>query len=145
MQPRLDYEWIILVSILIFSLDGVDGYLARKKKLVSEFGEYYDKEVDAFFMLTLCILLYVRTQFDAWILLPGLMRYGFVIYMKFANPPAYKEKRKPLGKWVFFAMVSVLIFDFAPFPSFAFPLTLGMTILLTFSFFISIFGVYHRS
>lgn len=144
-QPTMDYEWIILISIAILSLDGLDGYLARKKKLACEFGEYYDKEVDAFFVLTLCILLYIRTQFSAWILLPGLMRYAFVIYIKFAKPRAYKEKRRSLGKWVFFAMISVLIFDLTPFSRFAFPLTLSITGLLLYSFLLSIFEAHRHS
>lgn len=141
--PDFSKEFLILASIFILILDGVDGYLARKMNLASEFGEYFDKEVDALFMLTLCLLLYTKQQFGSWILIPGLMRYLFVLYLKFAKPPQHKEFQSSLSKWIFFMMMASLIFSFTPFSQFASPLTLCMTVLLGYSFFISIWRFHH--
>ena len=140
--PNLANQWVILVSIVILTLDGVDGYAARKLKLASEFGEYFDKEVDALFMVALCLLLYAKGQFGAWILIPGLLRYVFVLYLKFTNPPEHKEYQSSFSKWIFFAMISTLIFDFSPFYPVTFILTLGMALLLGCSFLISILRFY---
>lgn len=140
--PNIANPWIIVVSIVILTLDGVDGFAARKLKLASEFGEYFDKEVDTLFMLALCLLLYTKGQFGTWILIPGLLRYVFVLYLKFANPPERKEYQSSFSKSIFFIMISTLIFDFSPFYSVTFTLTLGMTLLLGCSFLISILRFY---
>ena len=140
--PNIANHWVIAASIAILTLDGVDGYVARKLKLASEFGEYFDKEVDALFMVALCLLLYAKGHFGAWILIPGLLRYVFVLYLKFANPPEYKEYQSSFSKWIFFIMISILIFDFSLFYPVTFILTLGTTLLLGWSFLISILRFY---
>ncbi len=144
MFANIPNEWVIIASIFILILDGVDGYVARKTNLESEFGEYFDKEVDALFMLTLCLLLFTKSQFGLWILIPGSFRYLFVLYIKFSNPTVYKEYQSPFSKWIFSFTMSTLIFDFTSFHNIAFFLTLGITLLLGFSFLVSIIRL-HRS
>lgn len=64
--------------VLAFALDGLDGYLARRQGLESDFGARFDMEVDAFLMLILSVAAVLMGKLGAWILLMGLMRYAFL-------------------------------------------------------------------
>lgn len=59
-------------------LDAVDGALARRSGLASDFGARFDMETDAAFILVLCVLVVQSGQAGPWLLLAGLMRYLFV-------------------------------------------------------------------
>jgi phosphatidylglycerophosphate synthase len=125
---------VAALALTLFALDGVDGWLARKLARASEFGEYLDKETDAFLMLVLCLLLYTSGRLGAWILLPGVLRYGFVLFVAFARPPAQKERRTASGRWIYVGMTSALIAAFTPFPSLYGPFAALMTLVLLYSF-----------
>lgn len=140
--PKIHPSSMILFAALLFSLDGLDGWLARKGGLASEFGEYFDKEVDAFFLLTLCLLLYDGGRLGGWILLPGLLRYFFVLFLKFANPPQVKEQQSSRGKWIYFLMMAALIFCFTPFPPVYKPFAAIMTGILGYSFLDALYRLY---
>ncbi len=133
---------VIALSIAVFAMDGVDGWLARKFACTSEFGEYFDKETDALFMLLLCWLLYLDQRLGIWILFPGFMRYLFVVLLMVVKPPIYKEPQTATGKYVFAVTVSVLIFCFSGFQSVYQPLALLITLLLGYSFAASIYLIY---
>ncbi len=57
-------------------LDGVDGGVARRTGTSTALGARFDMEVDAFLILVLSV--YVSRELGPWVLLIGLMRYGFV-------------------------------------------------------------------
>ncbi|MFJ9588964.1 CDP-alcohol phosphatidyltransferase family protein [Streptomyces acidicola] len=57
-------------------LDGVDGKVARRTGTSTALGARFDMEVDAFLILVLSV--YVSMALGPWVLLIGLMRYGFV-------------------------------------------------------------------
>ena len=61
-------------------LDGIDGRLARRHGLESPFGARFDMEVDAFFILVLAALVYQTDKAGGWVLLSGVLRYGFVAF-----------------------------------------------------------------
>ena len=65
-------------ALLAAALDGVDGWLARRTKMASAFGARFDMETDVFLVLALSILAWQYGKAGAWVLLCGLMRYGFV-------------------------------------------------------------------
>ncbi|MDH4439283.1 MAG: CDP-alcohol phosphatidyltransferase family protein [Rhizobium sp.] len=69
-----------LVGIVIFSLalDGVDGYLARRYRQESAFGARFDMEVDALMILILSFAAALLDKAGVWVVLIGLMRYGFI-------------------------------------------------------------------
>ena len=48
------------VAAVATVLDGVDGWLARRSRMVSEFGARFDVEIDAFFMLAMSVLVWQR-------------------------------------------------------------------------------------
>jgi phosphatidylglycerophosphate synthase len=59
-------------------LDGLDGWLARRTQMASAFGARFDVEVDALLIQALAILAWRYGKGGPWVLLSGLMRYGFV-------------------------------------------------------------------
>ena len=69
---------LVIVATVTALLDAVDGALARRSGLSSAFGARFDMETDAAFTLVLCLLVVQSDQAGLWILVSGLMRYGFV-------------------------------------------------------------------
>ncbi|WP_051331848.1 CDP-alcohol phosphatidyltransferase family protein [Methylocaldum szegediense] len=84
----IENGWFLAaLALIILNADGVDGWLARRRGLSSAFGECFDNEVDAFFFLCLCVLVYKRADLGSWVLFPGALRYLFVLYIRVAGPP----------------------------------------------------------
>lgn len=69
---------VAAAAVAVAALDGVDGWLARRTRMASAFGARFDMETDAFFILVLSVLVWQHGKAGAWVLLCGLMRYGFV-------------------------------------------------------------------
>lgn len=65
------------VATLAFAMDGIDGWLARRAQLSSDFGARFDMEVDAVLAMTLAVLVYQSGSVGAYVLLLGLPRYVF--------------------------------------------------------------------
>jgi phosphatidylglycerophosphate synthase len=65
-------------GLVVLTLDGLDGWLARRTKMASVFGARFDVEVDALLIQTLAILAWQEGKAGPWIMLSGLLRYGFV-------------------------------------------------------------------
>lgn len=72
--------WLVFwVGLTILLLDGVDGWLARRSQLKSEFGARFDMEVDAALGAVLALWLLLSGKTGAEILVLGFMRYAFVL------------------------------------------------------------------
>ena len=69
---------LVTMTVIVTTLDGVDGWLARRTRMSSAFGARFDMETDAFFMLVLSILVWRHDKAGAWVIATGLMRYAFV-------------------------------------------------------------------
>lgn len=131
---------LIGLCICIFALDGLDGWLARRYGLTSEFGAFFDKESDALFLLLLCGLAGFRGELPLWILGAGLLRYGFVVTL-FLLPTAPKtETRTAWARYVYGGMVGALLVSFLPYPSLSRPLVAVATAALLLSFGRSLWG-----
>jgi phosphatidylglycerophosphate synthase len=78
-QPALAGWSIVLIATVALSLDGVDGWLARRSGLTSAFGARFDMEVDAALALLLSLLALADGSVGPVVLVLGLMRYGFVL------------------------------------------------------------------
>jgi len=77
-QPE-PIAWALVVAATVTAvLDAVDGPLARRSGLASDFGARFDMETDAWLTLVLCGLLLQFDKAGAWVLASGLMRYAFV-------------------------------------------------------------------
>ncbi len=70
--------WIILVVAAALSLDGIDGWLARRTGTCTDFGGRFDMELDAFLVLALSVLVWTSNKVGPWVLLIGALRYLFV-------------------------------------------------------------------
>jgi len=85
-------------GIAVALLDGVDGWLARRTRMASEFGARFDMEVDTLLMLALAVLAWQQGKAGAWILLSGLLRYAFVAagwlapWLGRPLPPSFRRK-----------------------------------------------------
>jgi len=81
-EPLAQHEalvWALVVAATSTALlDAVDGALARRSGLASEFGARFDMETDAWFTLVLCMLVLHLDKAGGWVLASGLMRYVFV-------------------------------------------------------------------
>jgi len=69
---------IVIVAIVALSLDGVDGWLARRSGLSSAFGARFDMEVDAALALILCLHALADGLVGSVVLVLGVMRYLFI-------------------------------------------------------------------
>ena len=78
---------IAAVAVIVASgalvLDGVDGRLARRSGMTSEFGARFDMETDAVFVAVLALLVWQFGKAGLWVLLSGLMRYLFAAVVAF--------------------------------------------------------------
>lgn len=71
--------WAIAIAATItLCMDGLDGYLARKKGLSSEFGARFDMETDALLALIITLFLWQSDKLGVWVIGLGLMRYAFL-------------------------------------------------------------------
>ncbi len=126
------------LALALFALDGIDGWLARRSGLASEFGEYADKESDALLVLVLCLVLYrLPAGLGAWVLVPGLLRYLFVLFVALARPPAAPEHRSARAGWISALTILSLIACLATYPAqlaYTSALAATMTLLLCASF-----------
>ena len=109
---------LIGLSLFILATDGLDGWLARRRGLESEFGAFFDKETDALFLLLLCALTVFENQLPIWILGAGLLRYGFVPLLFLLPAPRQTEERSSWARYVYGAMVLSLLTSFLPYPTF---------------------------
>ena len=69
---------VIGLTALMAALDGLDGWIARRTRMVSAYGARFDMETDAAFIFVLSILVWQHGKAGVWVLLCGLMRYAFV-------------------------------------------------------------------
>lgn len=69
---------VFTMALTALALDGVDGWIARHAHCESRFGARLDMELDAFFILVLCLMLVIQDKAGPWIMAAGAMRYLFV-------------------------------------------------------------------
>lgn len=87
-----------VLSAVALSLDGLDGWLARRQNLSTVFGARFDMEVDAFLILVLSVAAVLLGKAGQWAVLIGAMRYAFVAaawrwpWLSGALPPSFRRK-----------------------------------------------------
>jgi phosphatidylglycerophosphate synthase len=109
-------QWVPF-ALTAWLLDGVDGWLARRRRTASAFGAQFDMETDAHLVMLLCLLLKLRVGLGAWVLLPGALRYLLVLARFVARTPPERERaagsperRSEFGRWVFsFSYLSLVV------------------------------------
>ena len=122
-----------LVVFAVFALDGVDGWLARKRGQASLFGAHLDMECDALLVLLCSLVLYQHGRLGAFILVPGLLRYGYVVFLLLVPAAGGEAPRSNLGRYAFAAMAISLVASLWPLP-FHVPLAQFATLAIAASF-----------
>jgi len=108
--------YIYGIGLIIFvCLDGVDGWLARKYNHSTTFGQYFDMELDALFVLIMCCHYYLFEGIGVWILVPGLLRYFFKIGIELFPKENFREKKKRYASTIagifFFVLLASIFVD----------------------------------
>jgi phosphatidylglycerophosphate synthase len=136
-----------LLCLLALIMDGADGYVARRTGTASPFGARFDMELDAFFILLLCVALMVLGKTGPWVLVIGLMRYAFVMagmHWTWLNEPLPESfRRKTICVW---QLVTLMVALLPPVPDWFAHATLIMAlVLLAASFALDIRYLYRHS
>lgn len=145
-QPTPALWTYALLSLGALILDGVDGKVARATGSHSEFGARFDMELDALFILGLCLAVLALDKAGTWVLALGLMRYAFIAaslgfaWLNANLPDSFR--RKTVCVWQVVTLM-VAVIPIIP-PAFA-SLTLGLAlVLLAWSFFVDVRWLYQR-
>lgn len=130
-------RWVLAASgAAALTLDGVDGWAARRSGFASRFGARFDMEIDTLFVLALSALVYRTGQAGAWVLTIGAMRYIFVVagwlWPPLAAPLPPSQRRKRVCVGVIIAMLVALAPPVGPMMGRW--LCLGGLLLLAYSF-----------
>jgi phosphatidylglycerophosphate synthase len=93
------WAWAVPVgAVLALILDGIDGWLARRRRIASAFGARFDMEADALLILGLSLAVLASGRAGPWVLLAGVLRYAFVAAgvlwptLKAPLPPSLRRK-----------------------------------------------------
>ena len=125
---------VFIMGLTAVLMDAIDGYVAKKYHQQSEFGKHFDMEADAFYVLILTCILYLKDFFGLWIVVLGFLPYlyGFFIYlMGVADKEPKKAKfRTRIAGLFFIAILMPFVFDFG----FYYPVVIVAGILLLTSF-----------
>ncbi|MEW5900796.1 MAG: CDP-alcohol phosphatidyltransferase family protein [Acidobacteriota bacterium] len=122
-------------GLLLMLLDSLDGWLAERLEIRTQFGEFLDKEIDSLFLLIICLSLASRGLVGSWVVIIGLSRYFFVIALFYLRPSQPKERRSLRGRLTYSSVVLILLGLFLPLPTPRLWVALGCAALLLFSFF----------
>jgi len=137
------YGWMALLALI---LDGVDGKVARATGSQSEFGARFDMELDALFILGLCVAVLALGKAGIWVLALGLIRYAFMAashVVHWLNSPLPESfRRKTVCVW---QIVTLLVAVLPPVTDLFASITLATALaLLAWSFYLDIRWLYRR-
>lgn len=135
---------LVAISVSILAMDGVDGWIARRWRLTSEFGSFFDKETDALFLLLLCVMAALEGHLGSWIIGAGVLRYGFVLVLFFGPAPDKTEQTSDWARYVYTAMVLALLTTFVFSAPVSRPLVFLASAALITSFAQSLWRVFER-
>ncbi|MBB3332691.1 phosphatidylglycerophosphate synthase [Halomonas campaniensis] len=106
-------EWLFALALVALALDGVDGWVARRTASASAVGARFDMELDAFFILVLCLALLQLERVGPWVLAIGAMRYVFVAaswrWPWLAGELPESQRRKAVCVWQVAALMLALL------------------------------------
>lgn len=124
------------IAVLALSLDGLDGWLARRNRLSTAFGARLDMEVDAALACMLSLILLMSGRVGAEILILGFSRYAFLlagIRWRWLRAPLPERISRKAVCVVQIAALCVLVLPGLP-PLLAQAISLSAAALLAWSF-----------
>jgi len=71
-----------ILVFIVFALDGLDGWWARRTKTATTFGAAFDQEADAFLVAMASAALVLADAAPGWVLVCGALRYGYVLVVQ---------------------------------------------------------------
>jgi len=98
-------RWVAVVAFLVWTLDGLDGWLARRRGETSKFGAHFDMESDSYAVLLLDLQLVIHHGYGAWVLIAGCLRYVYVLTRAWVGPRVVRERRSSSARWIFSLLV----------------------------------------
>lgn len=124
-----------IFAIVIFAMDGLDGYFARRQGPTYT-GAIFDMEADAFFVMTLTLLSIALAKLPLWLLILPAWRYLYVLIRKGIqtfHPTALFKRGTWRGKIVCVVVLVALIFNLIPSLPYGFKLFVSCTSVLLLS------------
>lgn len=92
-------QWLALaIGFLALALDGLDGWIARRRGTVSRFGAAFDREIDGLSMLVVAVVVAALGRAGHFVLIAGALRYLFLGAQRLAPwlgaelPPSRRRK-----------------------------------------------------
>ncbi len=85
-------------AVVALILDGIDGWLARHRRIASAFGARFDMEADALLILGLSLASFAAGRAGIWVLTAGALRYVFLLSARLwpalamPLPPSFRRK-----------------------------------------------------
>ena len=128
------------------ALDGVDGWLARRTRMVSAFGARFDMEVDALLIQVLAILVWQHGKAGPWVIASGLLRYGFVAAgwaWRWLDQPLFASQRRRAICVVQIAGLIVALTPAVP-PATSAPVAAISLAVLSYSFLVDVVWLWRR-
>ena len=107
--PSLSFLQLGVGLIIFVSLDGIDGWLARKYEQSTTFGQYFDMELDALFVMMMCCYYFLFKEISMWILFPGLLRYLYRVGIDIFPKENFKESKKRYASSIAGIFFTILI------------------------------------
>lgn len=137
-----------LAALVVLTLDGVDGKLARRRGEASAFGARFDMETDAVLILCLSLLAAWWNKAGLWVVASGMMRYGFIAAGRLLPWMTMDLPARLRRKVICVLQVTTLIACLVPFIERPLSETLALLglVVLTISFVLDIVWLYmHRA
>lgn len=101
------------IAVAAIASDALDGWLARRQGVASEFGARFDMETDAALMLVLCLVLVGQGRGAVWLLTIGLARYAFVaagfVWTSLRRPLFASARRRFVAAGVMIALAAATL------------------------------------
>jgi phosphatidylglycerophosphate synthase len=128
--PRTAFAGLILA---LFTLDGIDGWVAKRRGEASPFGAAFDMETDALGVMVMGLIMWQHGLVGPWVLVAGLWRYVYASIIA-VMPSLSESPRSRWGRWIFFVLMSSFTGAFLPLPLLT-PLLAGLgTVAVSLSF-----------
>ncbi len=127
---------VFAIAVLALSLDGLDGWLARRDGQETAFGARFDMEVDAGLACMLSLILLVGGQVGPEIMILGFSRYAFIVAgmaLPWLRAPLPDRFSRKVVCVVQIGALCLLLLPALP-PGLARALSLGAAALLLWSF-----------
>lgn len=131
---RISNQVLSLLLFVLVLVDGLDGYLARKKDQRTPFGACFDMETDTLFVCLVSVLLVSKGLSAKWILIPAWIKYYYTVFIDLAGLNTVPEKKTLFGATIAVIMFFALALAFILTEKMRFIVTISATILLMISF-----------